>query len=185
MFPKLTSPQKLLEALKAKGYDKLKGTSKKELGKYKGDSLITTLLLYKQANTLITMYINGFYEREVKKRGKTVIEPPRFINPITKRVHGNFNQYGTLSGRFSCKNPNLQQLPSRYSGWRHIYTAAPGNKIIAVDYSQIELRIAGQLSKDPKFIQAYKSGLDLHKQTAAKMFNIPLEQVTKQAKRYC
>ena len=180
IIPNLNSPKSLLEALKAKGYDKLEGTGKKELGKYKGDEFITNLILYRQAEKLLSGFIAGFYETQVKKDGKIAIKSPRYPHPITKRVHGEFNQYGALSGRFTCSKPNLQQQPSRYHEWRQIYTATPGNKIIACDLSQIELRIIGQLAKEPKYIQAYKANLDLHKETAAQMFNVPLESVTKQ-----
>ena len=179
IIPNLNSPKSLLDALKAKGYDKLKGTGKQELGKYKGDELITNLVLYRQAEKLLSGFIAGFYKTQVKKNGAIEIDPPKYPHPITKRVHGEFNQYGALSGRFTSSKPNLQQQPSRYREWRQIYTAAPGNKIIACDLSQIELKIIGQLAKEPKYIQAYKAYLDLHKETAAQMFNVPLEYVTK------
>ena len=180
IIPNLNSPNSLLEALKAKGYDKLEGTGKKELGKYKGDELITNLILYRQAEKLLSGFVAGFYETQVKKDGKIEIKSPKYPHPVTKRVHGEFNQYGALSGRFTSHKPNLQQQPSRYREWRQIYTSAPENQIIACDLSQIELRIIGQLAKEPKYIKAYKANLDLHKETAAQMFNIPLEQVTKQ-----
>lgn len=94
-----------------------------------------------QAEKLLSGFIAGFYETQVKKNGKTEIEPPKYPYPITKRVHGEFNQYGALSGRFTSNKLNLQQQPSRYPERRQIYTAAQGNKIIACDLSQIELRI--------------------------------------------
>jgi DNA polymerase I-like protein with 3'-5' exonuclease and polymerase domains len=180
IIPNLNSPKSLLETLKAKGYDKLEGTGKQELGKYKGDELITNLILYRQAEKLLSGFIAGFYETQVKKDGKIEIKSPKYPHPITKRVHGEFNQYGALSGIFTSSKPNLQQQPSRYREWRQIYTAAPGNKIVACDLSQIELRIIGQHAKEPKYIQAYKANLDLHKETATQMFNVPLESVTKQ-----
>ena len=180
IIPNLNSPKSLLEALKAKEYDKLEGTGKQELEKYKGDELITNLILYRSAEKLLSGFIAEFYETKVKKNGKIAIEPPKYPHPVTKRVHGEFNQYGALSGRFTSSKPNLQQQPSRYREWRQIYTASQGNKIIACDLSQIELRIIGQLAKEPKYVQAYKANLDLHKETAAQMFNVPSEHVTKQ-----
>ena len=138
------------------------------------------MILYRQAEKLRCGFIAGFYETQIKKNGKIEIKSPKYPHPITKRVHGEFNQYGALSGRFTSSKPNLQPQPSRYREWRQIYAAAPGNKIIACDLSQIELRIIGQLAKEPKYIQAYKANLDLHKETAAQMFNVPLEHVTKQ-----
>lgn len=76
-----------------------------------------------------------------------MIRSPKCPHPIIKRVQGEFNQYRTLSGRFTNSKPNLQQQPSRYPEWRQFYTAALGNKIIACDYSQIELRIIDQLAE--------------------------------------
>lgn len=91
-----------LDALKTKGYDKLKGTGKKELGKYKLDELITNLLLYRQTEKLLSDFIAGFYKTQVKKYGKIVIRFPKCPHPIIKRVGGEFNQYRTLSGRFKA-----------------------------------------------------------------------------------
>ena len=105
---------------------------------------------------------------------------PDFINSETQRVYPDFWQYGAKSGRFTCGKLNLQQQPSRFKDWRKIFTAEPGNKLIAADYSQIELRIIGQLARDKKYIHAYNEGLDLHKNTAAVMFKVPVDQVTKQ-----
>ncbi len=105
---------------------------------------------------------------------------PGFINSNTNRVYSDFWQYGTTSGRFTCGKPNLQQQPSRFKEWRTIFTAVPGNKLIVADYSQIELRIIGQLAKDKKYIHAYNEGLDLHENTAAVMYKVSVDQVTKQ-----
>lgn len=175
VVPKLNSPKDLLTALHKKGYRKLEGTDKKELSKYQGDSLITELKLYRGNEKLIVGFINKMlgYNKDTKKYGQS-----EFINPVTGRVHASFNQCGARSGRFSCSNPNMQQQPARVEEWRHIYTAMPGYEIIAVDYSQIELRIVGQLSKEPAYIQAYTEGYDLHERTASQMFLVPLEKVT-------
>jgi DNA polymerase I-like protein with 3'-5' exonuclease and polymerase domains len=105
---------------------------------------------------------------------------PEYINKNTQRVYSDFWQYGAKSGRFTCGKPNLQQQPSRFKEWRTIFTAEKGNKLVAADYSQIELRIIGQLAQDKKYIHAYKEGLDLHRNTAAVMFKVPVEEVTKQ-----
>jgi DNA polymerase I len=176
IVPRINSPVSLLEALLAKGYDKLNGTSKKELSKYQGDSLVTEVQIYRKNEKLLSGFIRPILGYE--KEGEEVLS--RFVNTLTGKVHADFNQYGALSGRFSCTKPNMQQQPSRYEDWRHIYVASTGNKIIAADYSQIELRIIGQLSGDSKYIKAYQEKLDLHKETASQMFNVPLEQVTKQ-----
>lgn len=160
----LNSNRELLKSLQAKGFD-LESTGSKDLAKYADNPIIQAIKNYRQAEKLLSSFINTM---------------PEFINPITKRIHSSFNQYGALSGRLTSEKPNMQQQPSRFGEWRQIFRAAPGNKIIAADYSQIELRIIGQLAKDPKYIRAYTEGLDLHKETASQLFKIPVDQVTKQ-----
>lgn len=176
VVPKLNSPKVLLEALHKKGLTKLEGTDKAQLSKYSGNPIITELKLFRGNEKLISGFINPMLGYDKDKKSYGVSE---FINPVTNRVHPSFNQCGARSGRFSCSNPNLQQQPSRVEEWRHIFTANPGNKIIAVDYSQIELRIVGQLSKESAYIEAYTKEFDLHRRTASQMFGVPEEQVTK------
>lgn len=173
--PDLTSPKQLLEALHKKGLKNLVGTGKQEMSKYQGNPIITDLKIWKGSEKLLSGFINPLlgYDRKTGKYGES-----KFINPVTGRVHPSFNQCGARSGRFSCNNPNLQQQPSRVKEWRHIYKAPAGCKIVAADWSQIELRIVGQLSQEPAYIEAYNDKKDLHKRTAAQMFNLPLEQVT-------
>lgn len=161
---KLNSPKKLKEELNRLEIPVTK-TSAEELTKFRNNPVIEALLDYKEVNTLITKFTSRTHE---------------YINPVTKRAHANFNQYGAKSGRFTCKKPNLQQQPSKFAEWRAIYKATSGNKIITADYSQIELRILGQVSRDREFIKAYNEGTDLHKLTASKIFKVPLAEVTKQ-----
>ena len=160
----LSSPEQLKQALQNKGYA-IDKTDKKARAQYANEPIFKSLADFKEAETLIKMFIKPL---------------PDFINSNTKRVYSDFKQYGAESGRFSCKKPNLQQQPSRFEEWRTIFTAESGNKLIAADYSQIELRIIGQLAKDAKYIEAYTTKQDLHKRTAAAMFNVPVDQVTKQ-----
>jgi len=160
----LSSPEQLKQALQNKGYD-IDKTDKKTRAKYSNEPVFKSLTDFKEAETLLKMFINPL---------------PDFINSYTQRVYPDFWQYGAKSGRFTCGKPNLQQQSSRFKDWRKIFTAEPGNKLVAADYSQIELRIIGQLAKDQKYIHAYKEGLDLHRNTAAVMFNVPVDQVTKQ-----
>jgi len=159
----LSSHEQLKQALQNKGYA-IEKTNKKARAKYKNEPLFEILNEFKEAETLIKMAIKTF---------------PSFINQETQRVYGDFWQYGAASGRFTGKNPNLQQQSNKFD-WRTIFTSEPGNKLVVADYSQIELRIIGQLAKDPKYIEAYKTKQDLHKRTAAAMFHVPVEQVTKQ-----
>lgn len=99
------------------------------------------------------------------------------IHPFTGRLHADFNQIGTRTGRFACKNPNLQQMPSDF---RACITLPPDYKIVSADFANIELRILAKYSQDTEFIKAFSSGADPHKSTAAGMFNIPIEQVSKE-----
>lgn len=107
---------------------------------------------------------------------------PNYKSSKTGRIHSDFRQYGTKSGRFSCRYPNLQQQPSKYKKWRTIFKAEPGNKIVALDYSQIELRILGEIANEPEFIKAYAADVDLHKLTASKVFKIPINDIEKESR---
>lgn len=104
------------------------------------------------------------------------------IHPKTKRIHPDFMQIGADSGRFACSNPNLQQIP-RESTFRSCFVAPPGRKLVAADYSQIELRVMGEFSQDPELMKAYKSGQDLHSFTASLMYKVPLDKVRKTVER--
>lgn len=97
----------------------------------------------------------------------------------TGRIHADFNQLRADTGRFSCSNPNLQQIPAT-AEYRSCFTAEPGNKLVTADYSQVELRILAELSQDFEFIKAFESGEDLHKATASNMFGVTIEEVTKE-----
>ena len=111
---------------------------------------------------------------------------PKQINPKTGKVHTSYQQAVTATGRLSSTNPNLQNIPIRSTEGRRIrqaFIAEPGYKIVAADYSQIELRIMAHLSEDEKLLTAFKSGKDIHKATAAEVFNIPLNEVSKEQRR--
>jgi DNA polymerase-1 len=105
---------------------------------------------------------------------------PEMVNPRTGRVHTNYHQAGAATGRLSSTDPNLQNIPIRTEDGRRIRTAfvaPPGRKIVACDYSQIELRIMAHLSEDPGLVAAFESGQDIHRATAAEVFGLPPEQV--------
>jgi DNA polymerase-1 len=111
---------------------------------------------------------------------------PRQINPATGRVHTSYNQAVTATGRLSSTNPNLQNIPIRTTEGREIrkaFIAPPGYKIVSADYSQIELRIMAHLSQDKDLLAAFSNGEDIHKATAAEVFAIALENVTKEQRR--
>jgi DNA polymerase-1 len=116
------------------------------------------------------------HEKVLSAFGENVLA---LVNPVTGRIHADFNQLGAeATGRFSCTAPNLQQIPAT-SEFRTCFVPAPGYKYALCDYSQQELRVLGELSKDRGFAEAFHSGLDLHSVTAANMFKVPYEQVTK------
>ena len=106
--------------------------------------------------------------------GENILE---FIKPQTGRIHADFRQIGAPTGRFSCSKPNIQQIPHD-ENYRHCFRAPEGRKLIIADYSQVELRILAEFSKDENFIKAFVSGADFHTITAAQVFNVKPEEVT-------
>jgi len=115
-------------------------------------------------------------QKALTSYGLNMIE---FINPKTGRLHADFRQIGAPTGRFACTNPNIQQVPHAPE-YRRCFTGHPsGRKLVIADYSQIELRILAEFSSDQGFIEAFNSGADLHRVTAAQVFSVSLDQVTK------
>jgi len=120
--------------------------------------------------------------REMEKLRSTYVDSlPHLVNPRTKRLHTSFNQTVAATGRLSSSDPNLQNIPIRTDLGREIrkgFVAAPGKLFLSVDYSQIELRILAHFSGDPAFVTAFNENIDVHKQTAAVIFDVPIESVT-------
>jgi DNA polymerase-1 len=111
---------------------------------------------------------------------------PTMINPASKRIHTSYHQAGTATGRLSSSDPNLQNIPVRTPEGRRVrqaFIAAPGCKMVAADYSQIELRIMAHLSEDPSLLKAFAEGQDIHRATAAEVFAVATEQVTADMRR--
>lgn len=126
--------------------------------------------------------------RGIEKLRSTYIETlPAMINPKSNRIHCTFNQSGTATGRLSCQDPNLQNIPIRTEAGRRIREAfrpqKEGWSYLAADYSQIELRLLAHLSEDPNLVQAFQNNEDIHAHTASVIFGIPLSEVT-QEQRY-
>ena len=125
--------------------------------------------------------------RELKKLISTYISAlPNYINPATGKIHTTYNQMVTATGRLSSSNPNLQNLPIRSERGQLIRQAVipdEGCLFLSADYSQIELRLMAHFSQDPHLVQAFISGQDVHAATAAKIFNVPIDQVTKDQRR--
>lgn len=121
--------------------------------------------------------------REIAKLESTYIDAlPRHVHPETGRVHTSFSQTVAATGRLSSNEPNLQNIPIRRELGRDIrrgFIPRAGWKLFAADYSQIELRLLAHLSGDPAFVQAFQSGDDIHRQTAALIFDVPVDAVTK------
>lgn len=131
--------------------------------------IIGTLLEYRTVQKALTSY------------GENMIE---MINRVTGRLHADFRQIGAPTGRFACTNPNIQQVPHAVE-YRRCFSGYPeGRKLIIADYSQIELRILAEFSGDRGFMEAFHSGADLHRVTAAQVFNASLDQVTKEQRDF-
>jgi DNA polymerase-1 len=120
--------------------------------------------------------------RELQKLKSTYVDAlPLRINPKTGRIHTSFNQAGAATGRLSSAEPNLQNIPIRTPRGEAIragFVPQEGWVFLVADYSQIELRIMAHLSEDPAFIEAFRQGGDIHRQTAALIFNVPAAEVT-------
>ena len=149
-------------------------------GQYSTDE--TTLLAIADRHPVVEEILEF---RAVKKLLSTYIEPfPSYISPKDGRVHTTFNQALTATGRLSSSNPNLQNIPVRTERGKEIRKAfipgTPDGVIVSADYSQIELRIMAHLSQDAHLIQAFRDGADVHAATAAKIFGIPVQEVTRE-----
>jgi DNA polymerase I len=116
-----------------------------------------------------------------KLKGTYVDALPLLVNPATRRIHTSFNQTVAATGRLSSSDPNLQNIPIRTEQGAELrkgFIPADGNVFVTADYSQIELRILAHFSGDPAFVDAFRAGADIHRQTAAIMFGVPVEDVT-------
>jgi DNA polymerase I len=112
--------------------------------------------------------------------GENILE---FIEPKTGRIHADFRQIGAPTGRFSCSNPNLQQIPHEEQ-YRRCFKAPEGRKLVIADYSQIELRILAEFSGDQNFIKAFVSGEDFHTTTASQVFGVAPQDVTSEQRSF-
>jgi DNA polymerase-1 len=158
----LNSPQQITEAFRSLGIEL-------------ADTRVWTLLKVNHpAARLLLEY------RELQKRLGTYLETyPSFVHPKTGRIHANFLQCRVPTGRLACTSPNIQQVPHE-DEFRSCFVAEEGNVLVIADYSQIELRILAEVSGDPGFVQAFQEGEDLHRVTAATMFGMEKDKVTKE-----
>ena len=122
--------------------------------------------------------------RQLTKLNSTYVEGMKpYINPKTKRIHSFFHQTITATGRISSTEPNLQNIPTRFElgkQLRKVFKPAEGKLYIDADYSQIELRVLAHISNDEHMVEAFINGEDIHKQAASKVFNTPIDEVTKE-----
>ena len=178
----IASPKQLGEIL----FEKLKldpKAKKTKTGQYMtGEEVLSKL----EAEHEIASLILDF--RELQKLKSTYVDAlPALISPATGRIHTSFMQAVTATGRLSSKDPNLQNIPIRTVRGREIRKAFiprdENHLILSADYSQIELRIMAAFSKDESMLDAFNNGLDVHKATAAKVFHVPLEEVTSDMRR--
>lgn len=125
--------------------------------------------------------------RELSKLKSTYLDAlPTQVNPRTGRVHTSYNQTGSVTGRIASQDPNLQNIPIRTELGREVrkaFVAAPGYELLSVDYSQVELRIAAHMSGDEAMLAAFRSGQDIHAATAAAVYGVALQNVTKEQRR--
>ncbi|HVO68666.1 MAG TPA: DNA polymerase I [Aggregatilineaceae bacterium] len=172
----LNSPKQLNDVLFGKLKLPTEGLRKTTHG-FSTDSV--TLEALKGYHPIVGLILNW---RELDKLRSTYVDAlPKLVNPETRRVHTNFNQTGTVTGRLSSSDPNLQNIPVRTEEGRRVrraFIAPEGHKLLSVDYSQVELRILAHLSQDPALLQAFRDGEDIHRATAAAVFHVPLDQVT-------
>ncbi len=121
------------------------------------------------------------YRELDKLDGTYVSKLPRLVNPETGRIHTSFNQMATTTGRLSSSDPNLQNIPIRSEigrGIRKGFVPEEGWLFVGADYSQIELRVLAHLSGDPAFVEAFREGRDIHRETAARIFGVASEAVS-------
>lgn len=174
----IDSPKQLGDVL----FEKMKISSKAKktkTGQYATGEDV--LVKHEKDHPIIPMILQY---RQLRKLKSTYVDPlPTMVDKIDGRIHTNYRQAVTATGRLSSDNPNLQNIPIRSENGKEIRKAfvARGKdfQLMAVDYSQIELRIIAALSEDPTMIAAFKSGQDIHAATAAKVFHVAIEDVTR------
>lgn len=178
----IASPKQLGEVL----FDKLQldpKAKKTKTGQYKTGEDVLLALAHKSD---IVQDILNF--RQLQKLKSTYVDSlPELINPETGLIHTSYNQAVAATGRLSSTNPNLQNIPIRTERGREVRKAfiprSVDNVILSADYSQIELRLIAELSKDQNMMEAFSQGHDIHRATAAKVYNMAFDEVTSEQRR--
>lgn len=160
----LESPVKLLPLLKKLGVPLTDSTLEDELTPFIDKfPVVKDLLDYREMSTALKMFGPDYLD---------------FIN-VDGRIHADFKQVGTPTGRFTCNNPNLQQVPSEQEYRSSFQAQGEGRSLIIADYSMIELRIMAEFSQDEKMLEAFQNNIDLHQFTGSHAFGLPLEAAAK------
>jgi DNA polymerase-1 len=165
LFGKLGLPAEGLKKTQAGTYSTAADVLEGLRGKHE---IVNLILEQRQLSKLLSTYVDAL---------------PAMVNPRTGRVHTSFNQTGAETGRLSSTNPNLQNIPIRTDVGREIrraFVAEPDNLLLSADYSQVELRILAHISGDEYLLAAFARGEDIHASAAAKVYSVPLSQVTKE-----
>jgi DNA polymerase-1 len=178
----IASPQQLADAL----FNKLKlptqGLPKTKTGQFSTAAEVLESL--RGTHSVIELILE---HRELAKLKGTYVDAlPALVNPKTGRVHTDYNQTGTVTGRVSSSNPNLQNIPIRTDLGRQVrraFIAPVGSQLVSADYSQVELRILAHVTRDPNLLEAFARGEDIHAATAARLYRVPLNQVTPEMRR--
>lgn len=165
----LDSHSKVNDALKRLGVPMPENTRGWQLQPLANDyPAVAKLLEYRTVQKALTSY------------GENILEE---INPVTNRIHADFYQIGAPTGRMACNRPNVQQIPHGEE-YRRCFRAPEKRKFVIADYSQIELRILADFSQDEGFLEAFKSGADLHRMTASQVFNVAPDEVTSEQRSF-
>ena len=179
----INSTQQLSQAL----FEYLKlptaGLKKTKSGHYSTSARVLASL--KGKHPIITHILE---HRELRKLLGTYVEAlPKLVNPRTGRLHTSFNQAGTVTGRLSSSNPNLQNIPMRTELGRQVrraFVAQRGWRLVSADYSQVELRVLAHLCQDPAMIDAFRRGMDIHATTAAAVYGVDIQAVTPEQRSF-
>ncbi|TEU16587.1 MAG: DNA polymerase I [Anaerolineales bacterium] len=178
----VNSTQQLSDALFIKLGLPTKGVKKTASGHYSTAAAVLEGL--KDQHPVIGLILE---QRELAKLKSTYVDAlPQLVNPHTGRVHTSYNQTGTVTGRVSSSDPNLQNIPIRTELGRQVrraFVAGEGSVLLAADYSQVELRIMAHISQDPTLLEAFRRDEDIHTSTAAAILEVPAEAVTPEMRR--
>lgn len=164
-------------------FDKMQLKSKKKRGKAKNSTSAEVLNALAEEYEIAKLILD--YRKYAKLKSTYTEALPALVSSIDGRIHTSYNQTVTTTGRLSSSNPNLQNIPIRTEEGNKIRQAfVPADRanylIMSADYSQIELRLLAHVSEDEHLIEAFKSGVDVHTLTASKVFEVPIENVTKE-----